>query len=268
MKKFFSILISAILLVAFFTGCQKEESNSTVSSTFQATSAPAEKVYFDVTATVPAKNIKAGEFARSIVDLISPYKTDKDKLAINGVCVIRGKVLSSDYLLEGSSVYTKSNVKIEEVFKGNLKNGDTITVREMGGFIPSDVLSRVIEKEKYGIETETKSESTKIIDNRADEFKVMERGEEVILFVVPIKNPPKNLKGYYEPIRLWQGKLLYNSEIDAYIPYVPAYELSAKLNDDDATIRVKNVGEAKDDYGVQARIYTLDEFRNFIAENK
>lgn len=268
MKKFFSILISAMLLVSFFTGCQKEESSSTVSSTAQATLAPAEKVYFDVTATVPAKNVKAGESARSIVDLIPPYKTDKDKLAVNGVCVIRGKVVSSDYLLEGSTVYTKSNVKIEEVFKGNLNNRNTITVREMGGFVPFNVLSRAIEKEKYGTETEKKSEYTKIIDDRAGEFKVMEKDEEVILFVVPMKNSTKNLKGCYELVRLWQGKLLYNEELDAYVPYIPAEELCKDLHDEDAKYSIKSVGEADNEYGVQARIYTLDEFRNFIAENK
>ena len=47
----------------------------------------------------------------------------------------------------------------------------------------------------------------------------MEKGEKVILFLVKPAD-------FYEPIRLWQGKLLFNEECNAFMPYIPKEESS------------------------------------------
>lgn len=235
-----------------------EIENSASSSTAQSTGV-------DITGAVAAKQSTAVQSAGGKADMVSPYKTDKDKLAVSGVCVIRGKVESTQYVLDGSTVLTKSKVIIEESFKGELKSGDEIYVRELGGFVPSDVLNDAISKEKFGISGNSDSDS-QMIDVRIENFKVMEKDEEVILFIVPIKNASDEFDGCYDLLRLWQGKLLFDSSCGAYVPYVPEYELSSDIKDDSAKIKIINNGQNPD--GVQARIYTLDEFREFINQNK
>ncbi|MGN1479792.1 MAG: hypothetical protein ACI4XH_08495 [Acutalibacteraceae bacterium] len=217
----------------------------------------------DITGAVAAKQKSATQSQSGIADMVSPYKTDKDKLAVSGVCVIRGKVESTQYVLDGSTVLTKSKVIIEESFKGELQVGEGVYVRELGGFVPSDVLNDAISKEKFGTSGNAESDS-QIIDVRIENFKVMEKDEEVILFIVPIENASDEFDGCYDLLRLWQGKLLYDSSCGAYVPYVPEYELSSEIKDDSAKIKIKNYGQSPD--GVQARIYTLDEFREFINQ--
>lgn len=230
-----------------------------------ASGATAQANGVDITGAVAAKQKSATQSQSGIADMVSPYKTDKDKLAVSGVCVIRGKVESTQYVLDGSTVLTKSKLIIEESFKGELQVGSEIFVRELGGFVPSDVLNNAISKEKFGISSNADSDS-EIIDVRIEDFKVMEKDEEVILFIVPIENASDEFSGCYDLLRLWQGKLLFDSSCGAYVPYVPEDELSNDIKDNSAKIKIKSNGKKPD--GVQARIYTLDEFREFINQNK
>lgn len=266
MKKIFAILFSVVLLTSCLVGCQGKKDNPGESSTSDSESVSQKNVGYDVTKNVESKTVKGAKKQINTASLISPYKTDEEKLAIKDVCVIRGKVLSSDYFIdEIASVYTKSIVEIEEAFVGVLKTGEKVTIWESGGFVPTVLLSRAIAKEKFGIEPTDEPISNEITDDRLENDKVLEKGEEAILFVVPYGNDSE-FYGSYGSIRLWQGKMLYDEKLEAYVPYVPADELSEELSDNDAKIKIKSVGKAKD--GVQARIYTLEEFRSFINENK
>ncbi|MGN1169353.1 MAG: hypothetical protein ACI4RB_04450 [Acutalibacteraceae bacterium] len=241
------------------------DDNGAYISESSASGSTAQSTGIDITGAVAAKQSTAVQSAGGKADMVSPYKTDKDKIAVSRVCVIRGKVESTQYVLDGSTVLTKSKVIIEESFKGELKAGDEIYVRELGGFVPSDVLNDAISKEKFGISGNTDSD-LQIVDVRIENFKVMEKDEEVILFIIPIDNASDEFDGCYDLLRLWQGKLLFDSSCGAYVPYVPEYELSSDIKDDSAKIRIKCNGQNPD--GVQARIYTLDEFREFINQNK
>ncbi|MCQ2471026.1 MAG: hypothetical protein MJ147_03210 [Clostridia bacterium] len=261
MKKFLAILFSMTIAFTFcLVGCKKE---SKTSGNIQQ-----EKLKitaFDITASVPAKNSDSQKSAGGTASLSSPYKTDKDKLSVSGLCVIRGKVIKSDYVLIGSTVLTKSVVKIEESFKGNLKEGETVCVRELGGFVPTNILSNAINNEKNSLNNPAPKPSSDITDERINDFKVMEKDEEVILFITPIENAPKEFEGCYDLLRMWQGKLLYNEDCGAYIPYVPAEELCTNQT---SSLKMKVEEKGQDPDGIQASIYTLDEFRSFINNNK
>ena len=136
-----TLLISSIaLLISSFGNGLSDLTGNLFSSIEEITTV-------DVTASVTAKEANAQKSAGGTASLSSPYKTDKDKLSVSGLCVIRGKVIKSDYVLIGSTVLTKSVVKIEESFKGNLKAGETVCVRELGGFVPTQILSKAINNE-------------------------------------------------------------------------------------------------------------------------
>lgn len=263
MKKIISFVM--VLSLMLLVGCQSKPAESPDTSTDAPSSSS--NMRFDVTGLVSAKAKNVSKKQDGTASLSAPYKTDEEKLKIENVCVIRGKVTAAQYVLDGSTAFTKSEVIVEESFVGDLKEGSTVSVREMGGFVPADVLSNAIEKEKFGTDSSNTNTSSEIVDVRTDGFKVMEQGEEVILFLVPIEDAPDSFKGCYDLIRMWQGKLLYNEELKAYVPYVPDYELASEIDEaEQNSIKVKSVGQAEN--GVQARIYTLDEFRTFIDNNK
>lgn len=218
----------------------------------------------DITMSVSAKNDKSVKIDMGDVSMSSPIVTDEEKFEIENSVVLRGKVVDSHYVLDGSTVYTKSEVEIIDCYQGNLAEGDTIFVRELGGFVPSDVYSNAIHSEKYGndIITDDNVES-EILDVRIEDFKVLETSEEVILFLVPVTQSGLDefTNGCYDLIRMWQGKLLYDEEYDAYVPYIPEYELASEITNNTSTYQVKNSDSSNGT--VQAKIYSLEEFESF-----
>ncbi len=196
---------------------------------------------FDVTENVQSKHKNSIQKEMGIASMAAPYINDKD-IYENAENVVRGKVVSTETILDGSTVFTKSNILIEQCYKGNLQKGNKIFVKELGGFISSGSLSKAIALEKFG-EYSYINESSKILDLRISGYKVMEKDEEVILFLVPVKN--STIKEFqtntYEPLRLWQGKLLYNTEYNVYAPYIPSDEVKF----------------------IDYRMYTLNEFDEF-----
>ncbi len=249
------IFIFGFLLVQFGMENSKDKTVST---------SPVQNNFIDVSSPVAAKNNKSIKVDMGDVSMTSPIGTDAEKFAIADSVVLRGKVINSNYVLDGSTVYTKSEVKIIDCYQGNLAKGETVFVRELGGFIPSDVYSNAISVEKYGIGVGTENHTNrKILDVRIEDFKVMETGEEVILFLVPINQSGLDefKNGCYDLIRMWQGKLLYNEKYDAYVPYVPKYELESEATKSDSQYRNK---ESDVSSGlVQAKAYSLAEFESF-----
>ncbi len=245
-----------ILIVALFINAFNGDNSSL----------PQNAAEFDATEEITAKAAHSVKAVSGVPDMISPYKTDEEKFHVKKSVVLRGCVTDTRYVLEGSTVYTKSEVKIIETYKGEFEKGDLIHVRELGGFIPSDVMRSAISAEKFGLAPEKNEEESELLDIRAAGFKVMEKGEEVILFLLPItKTDNKDFENCYELLRLWQGKLLYEEEYNAFMPYCPSWDL-AESNEANryATVKIKNVGENV--HGAEARAYTLEEFQ-LLAKN-
>ncbi len=251
--------VFAVLIVALASISLKTEEPPTP---------PKPAVEIDITAQLAAKRESAVQVVSGNLSLATPYKTDEEKLKVENISVIYGKVTDTNYVLLGSTVFTKAEVEIRQSFKGELQTGDTVYVKELGGFVPSNVLSNAINTEKFSAAEKTENEAAELLDIRVADFKVMEKGEEVILFLLPVgETADEEFDGCYELLRLWQGKLLYNEMYDAFIPYCPSWDLAVNNKaDDDASIKIKSTGENPD--GAQVRAYTLEEFTAFVRQSE
>lgn len=231
---FVSLFVVAIGYVAVTTFSENPNSNmvneKTTLSIAQDSSSETETT-IDFSAVVPAKSKNAIMTNMGDLCLSSPYTTDRGKLDAAEE-VLRGTVVSTQTVLDGSTVFTKSQVKVEESYKGNVKVGSVITVKELGGFISENEYNDAISMEKFGVQAE-QSEDNEILDVRVNGFKVMEKDESVILFLVSVNNSTLDeFKGVcYEPLRVWQGKLLFNEKTKKYTPYVPKEEAEIVAKD-------------------------------------
>ncbi len=257
MKKFLIVSLCVVLFLTMFavTFFYVADRNSVQ-----------QKTEIDITAYVPAKNKNAIQTKSSELSTVHPYENDEEKFQVENSSVIYGEVLNTNYVLNGSTVFTKSEVKVIKCYKGQFETDEVICVKELGGFVPSDVMSNAISMEKFGVEARDTNENVELLDIRAENFKVMEQGEKVILFIVPVTSTDNEaFENCYELIRLWQGKLLYEEELGAFIPYCPAWDLDKDNKaDSSASVKVKSTGEC--DGGVQARAYTLSEFEFFAQQ--
>lgn len=184
-------------------------------------------VKVDYSQAVPAKQKNTVRYTESSLSMATePIKNDAEMFEASPV-VIHGKVLETNYLLKGSEVFTKSEVSVVECYKGGLKKGQVIKIREIGGFVPSDVLDNAIALEKTGKKANTQKSKKVIYDIRVKDNKVMEKGEDVILFVYPIdySDFEEFKTDSYQLVRVWQGKLLLDEKTGLYNPYIPKDEL-------------------------------------------
>lgn len=265
MKKTISVFLAAALALTL-AACGAKENGGTNLKISGENSAPAA---VDITSPVKAKADGAVLTEGGDLSMRSPYKTEAEKYEASTE-VIRGRVISSEYVLErAATVFTKSTVEILQSYKGSLAAGDIIQVREMGGFIPNDVYVKAIHKEKFG--EDLKGEiSTEILDKRFYGAKVMEKDEEVILYLSKIPKDAKLEEEYgdncYGLLRVWQGKLLYNEEYDAYIPFVPEEELAPKSECENISAKYAPARYGTLKNGIQPRIFTLEEFNAFAEE--
>lgn len=231
MKKIL-IVFSLITLLCLTSCSNAAKSNTQPTNTSQ-------NVSIDYTALIPAKMKSTTVPNMGVGCMIAPYRTDAEMYDVDNAIVIRGEVVDSSYYLDDTaSVYTMSEVSIISCYKGDLEESSVIKVREMGGFIPRGVLSNAISLEKFGVESDFKDD-TEILDMRDCGNKVMEKGEKVILFLVKADD-------FYDPLRAWQGKLLYDEDTQLYVPYVPEEEIDL----------------------IDAKAYTLEEFESFVETMK
>ncbi len=231
-----------------FTDRPQASQTQGTSLTAEGTTGSAVNAADEITKAVSAKQSGTVKCNTNMLDIMKPIRTDEEKFNRPDVSVIHGIVTKSHYVLEQEdsvTVVTKSEVKVLKCYKGSIKEGTTVTVREMGGFIPSDIYENAIHREKYGTDA-AKAEEVTILDIRSLNYKVLEEGEDVILFLIPYNyERAEEFKGEcYGMVGFWQGKLLFNEKAGAYIPFVPEDMLS----------------------DVDAKAYTLEEFEAFAAE--
>ena len=262
MKKFFiSLIVFSVVASLFF-----------VSSKSQSTSGDATEKMKTIEVTSYVKSTKNGVIKENMgsLNMVTPIKTDEEKIKDTRTVVIHGTVTATEYVLDGSTVYTKSEVEVLDCYKGDFSGGDKVYVREIGGFIRADVYNNAICMEKYGVGYNGEKNG-ELLDVRVNDFKVMEKDEEVILFLVPIESTTLKAfeNGCYDLLRVWQGKLLYNDETELFVPYVPAEELASISVLSEKENTTYQVESAKSETGtIEASVYSLDEFERFVSSVK
>lgn len=238
------VLICSIIILSLLCACHNSDKKVNVS--LQNTSQENISVNIDYSAAVPAKQKNTVRYTESSLCMATgPLKNDTEMFRESQV-VIRGKVVATDYILDGSEVFTKSEVKVEECYKGDLKKGQVIKIREIGGFVPSDIFDNALSMEKFGKKAASNATKKTIYDIRVYDNKVMEAGEDVILFVYPVdySDYEEFKTNSYQLVRGCQGKLLFDESKGVYSPYLPKNELEY----------------------VEAKSYTLNEFDNFALK--
>ncbi|MCM1544433.1 MAG: hypothetical protein NC110_03955 [Ruminococcus sp.] len=245
MKKIIALIILVIMAFSF-CACKSNKPINANDETSDTSQSENQITKLDFTAAVPAKTENAVRYTSSSLSMALPPLTNEKEMYDESPIVFRGKVVGTDYLLKGSEVYTKSEVEVLETYKGNLKKGQIIKIRELGGFVPSDVFDNALSIEKFGTPMEATKSKKVIYDIRIEDNKVMENDEDVILFVYPIDY--SDFKEFqtnsYQLIRGWQGKLLFNEKLGVYAPYVSEKEANI----------------------VEAKCYTLSEFQSFAKQ--
>lgn len=109
-----------------------------------------------------------------------------DQLTKNSEIVIEGTVKDqSCFNIEEGTPYTKSNIQITKVYKGNLKENDTIKIAEMGG---TTTLDKMIKnsQDKFGSKSsdlKQKAKSTKV-NVVYDKLSPVKSGEKLLIFAV------------------------------------------------------------------------------------
>lgn len=245
MKKAIIMICTLCLLTVFVSSALAKKDGE---SSFNADSSTMllETQTSTYSAVVPAKKSNAKPVSLGEASMASPYPNDAAKLKA-ATAVIAGTVELTETVLDGSDVFTKSQVRVDRCYKGTLAKGSSIYVKELGGFVSSKEYGNAISVEKFNAETQDKAKD-EMLDIRLNGSKVMEKGEKVIIFLVPVKGSTINefKQNCYEPLRVWQGKLLLNEESGKYIPYVPSEEAAL----------------------VEASEYTAKSFSKFIDEEK
>lgn len=268
MKKIISLIMTAVLSVTF-AACGIKNNDTNTKQKIN-TNNQINDFSVDVVSPVKAKDEASIMQNSGELSMVSPIKTEEEKFE-KAEIIIRGKVKASKYVLSRPAglVSTKATVEVLQSYKGDLKVGEVITTRELGGFIPNDVYAKAIHKEKFG--EDLKGEISKeILDKRFYGAKVMEKDEEVILYLSKIPKDAKLEEEYgdncYGLVRAWQGKLLYNEEYDAYIPFVPEEELAPKSECENISAKYAPARYGTLKNGIQPRIFTLEEFNAFAEE--
>lgn len=242
-----------------------DEKNSVSGSMPSLSSEESAKIMIDVTKEVEAKNKNAVKSDYGEASMTAPFSSVEEvyDYASN---VIRARVMTSGYRLNGPSVYTLSEIEILDVYKGNMKPGERIHVMELGGFVPQGVLKNAVAIEKTGKEAEKSEGDDVLLDVRLHGYKVLEEGEEAILFLareLDNRKPELYPEKTYSLVRVWQGKLLYSEETELYVPYIPKEELANVLPEQEKDLPYRISGTGTMENGIIPAVFSLSDFAAF-----
>lgn len=164
------IVVYSLLLIAcsINSGSTASDSVETVNaSTTNTTEQP-----MDVVLTVD-----------STADFSHAYRTDVERFNDpDVVAVIEGEVVSANYIYIEHILSTMSLVKVNAVYKGDIKAGDTISILERGGYAPYEVFYVMEIMDKWPDIPVPKK--TGVVEELFCGCKVMQPKERVILYLV------------------------------------------------------------------------------------
>lgn len=156
-------------------------------------------------------NVDARNTVFSTLDLSLMFKTDIQKIDSKyTVAIVEGTVQNTKAVAYERDVYTLSEIKVEKVLKGDAKIGEIITVSEPGGTITSEEAYNLWYKSKG----EKEAEKGEFVDCITDNYKVMEKGQKVALFLDKTSDPEyekefSNGTAFFTVLGAYQGKYIY-----------------------------------------------------------
>ncbi|TCS96766.1 hypothetical protein [Hazenella coriacea] len=172
-------------------------------------------------------------------DVVERYETVED-LAKKATIVIEGKVVNEDsFQSDSNTTFTKSEVIISRVIKGDVKTGDMVTFVELGGLTTRGEVT----KEKTGLQL-SKNEKAQPVEVVFNGVKTMKKGDKVLLFGEDAPNRKLLDQVYYFPVGMHEGKFM--------------------IHDDSASRKIDKV---KNDHGDQVEVVT-ETFKKSELESK
>jgi hypothetical protein len=132
------------------------------------------------------------------------YSEDFATLVKNSDAVIKGKVSSVEYLAINGNAWTKVIIKVDDVFKGDIKSGDKVEVYYLGGYISlEDHIKYYNDSDKFTDATVSNTVLKEIVDG---EENFVEKDEELVLCLVKTSDNSSLPKDSYE--RLYSSGML------------------------------------------------------------
>ena len=151
--------------------------------------------------------------------LYSYWKTSRakvyrsiDELAETSAVIITGECVSAKAVYQMDNIYTLSEIRIIEVYKGQINAGDIIQVIEMGGRDTYGEYSKHCFTDEKDFTELTYPDYFKVVCG-ADGFWPMKEGEQVLLFLGDTTGFLKDIDGtLYDIIGDYDGKLYLQSD--------------------------------------------------------
>ena len=151
--------------------------------------------------------------------LYSHWKTTRvkvyrsiDELAQASAVIVAGECIFAKPVYQMDNIYTLSEIRITDVYKGNVTAGDTIQVVEMGGRDTYGEYSKHCFTDEKDFETLTYPDNYKVVCG-IDGFWPMKEGEQVLLFLGDTTGFLKEIDGtLYDIIGDYDGKLYLQSD--------------------------------------------------------
>ncbi|SFA97435.1 hypothetical protein SAMN05216249_10628 [Acetitomaculum ruminis DSM 5522] len=156
-----------------------------------------------------------------------------DELQDNCDLIIKGVVEAiKPYCDETATVYSNYSVKISESFKGDLKEGDTLTISDFGGIIPAEEYLKYQDDPK-AVEEFQKYETLK--DKYVEySFEGAWRPETGKTYIWYLEKNKVGDKTYYNPANAYQGIFkVKGNELERYNPEVSDKNYQTKCTMDE-----------------------------------
>ena len=135
-----------------------------------------------------------------------------DELAETSAVIITGECVSAKAVYQMDNIYTLSEIRIIEVYKGQINAGDIIQVIEMGGRDTYGEYSKHCFTDEKDFTELTYPDYFKVVCG-ADGFWPMKEGEQVLLFLGDTTGFLKDIDGtLYDIIGDYDGKLYLQSD--------------------------------------------------------
>ena len=218
MRRIYVFILMSALIVLTLTACSEAQDSETSPPTVVPDREPSVATVTE-SAGIESDDHKADPTPSPIVEAedvryVSLY-TDKIKsynnindLDARSELVFTGECISADPVFQNTTLYTRSKIKVDEVFKGNISAGDILSFVEVGGRVTNAEYSKGCELIEKFVEGAPKfSEDQKLVVG-IDGFFPFQKGERVLLFASDVSG---FLEEYDEPlydiIGGWAGKL-------------------------------------------------------------
>ena len=242
MKKCFISMLTILLLVsALLAGCSSNITSYKNSSELKEETSVDYTSAVDHSEFVPIVDKDNTRYFSWHTDRFRSFQS-LDELSANAPLIISGECIEATTVYKLNNIYTLSQVKVKDVYKGNVSSGDIIWVVECGGrtyFGDYDKNCMVDEKEFENKEDRLPADFQIVIG--LDGYYPLKCGEEVLLFLgdtsgfLPDFNNP-----LYDVIGDTDGKL-YVQENGSYKKASPSSTDEYIFDDNNLTITVEEL---------------------------